>query len=268
MKIIFSRKGFDSAAGGVANPMIGDQSISLPIPYKNARKTFDDVGFGRVVADLTGGKITGAQSCHFDPDLEMGAFGQADAAQGHLRNQKVGEGDLFLFFGWFREAQKINGMYKYVEKAPDYHRIFGWFQIGEIIDLDSNSAGFARECPQYAEHPHVTDAMDSNNTLYLAKRHLELDGFDNRTIPGFGKFRASPATLLSNKTSGKRSLWDTPEWLNPNTGGCGMTYHPKIEKWGTSTVQTAGRGQEFVAKPDADPRVSVWLHTLFESRDG
>ncbi|CAI8922445.1 hypothetical protein EMIT0158MI4_310005 [Burkholderia ambifaria] len=37
------------------------------------------------------------------------ALGQTGAAQGHLSNNGVGAGDVFLFFGWFRQVEKSRG---------------------------------------------------------------------------------------------------------------------------------------------------------------
>lgn len=45
---------------------------------------------------------------------------------GYLENQGVTVGDLFLFFGWFRQAEIVNERYRFVRKAPDLHVIYGW----------------------------------------------------------------------------------------------------------------------------------------------
>src|SRR2546423_14631394 len=77
MKIIFSRKGFDSSLGKVPSPIFEDKSFfSLPIPagdYKSNTR-FNDLNcnghrIGKVVADLSKGKIRAAATAHFDPDL-------------------------------------------------------------------------------------------------------------------------------------------------------------------------------------------------------
>ena len=34
-------------------------------------------------------------------------------------------GDLFLFFGWFKQ---------YSKKGKDLHHLFGWLQIEEVIE--------------------------------------------------------------------------------------------------------------------------------------
>ncbi|WP_121240714.1 hypothetical protein [Sulfurisoma sediminicola] len=44
MKLILSRKGFDSAAGGIASPILPDgRMISLPIPSQADNFTFADI---------------------------------------------------------------------------------------------------------------------------------------------------------------------------------------------------------------------------------
>ena len=113
MKVIFSRKGFDGSAGGCPSPIIDGIPLSLPIPYLNSTKSYRHFNLGKMVTDLTNGKLGESDFCHNDPDLIMGAFGQVSSAQSHLDNQNVGSGDLFLFFGWFREAEFEDGKYRY-----------------------------------------------------------------------------------------------------------------------------------------------------------
>lgn len=66
MKIILSRKGFDSSNGGCASPIFPDgRLVSLPIPASNAPADFSDVGFdglniGQVVADLSKARARGS----------------------------------------------------------------------------------------------------------------------------------------------------------------------------------------------------------------
>jgi hypothetical protein len=46
MKIILSRKGFDSAAGGYANPILPDGTLlSLPIPDESSAVCFSDLSY-------------------------------------------------------------------------------------------------------------------------------------------------------------------------------------------------------------------------------
>ncbi len=45
MKIIISRKGFDSKYGGCPSPIIGNRPISLPIPIGPSFQTYETVEF-------------------------------------------------------------------------------------------------------------------------------------------------------------------------------------------------------------------------------
>ena len=134
MKIVFSRKGFDSQNGGVPSPIFPDgTALSLPIPYPRSPTRFRDVrwrstSLGPIVECLSNGRVKGKHWCHLDPDLNADAlarspgwrpaFGQVEIAQRHLENQGVGPGDLFLFFGWFRAVEPGNGgTWRYVRNA-------------------------------------------------------------------------------------------------------------------------------------------------------
>lgn len=161
MKIILSRKGFDSSNGGCASPIFPDgRLVSLPIPASGAPTSFSDVSFdglsvGQVVRDLSGGKVLPDSPTHLDPDLSnealprqegwLPAFGQTGAAQSHLNSQGVEVGDLFLFFGWFKKVEKnSSGRWSYVSGAPDRHVIFGWLQVGEVFGLAQKLMNSAR----------------------------------------------------------------------------------------------------------------------------
>ena len=87
MKIVFSRKGFDSGAGGVPSPVIGGRPTSIPIPaHDRSEATYGDLGLGEIVERITGGRFAATSLCHDDPMFERCrcAFGQTGAAQGHL----------------------------------------------------------------------------------------------------------------------------------------------------------------------------------------
>src|SRR5436309_2584778 len=77
MKIVFSRKGSDSGAGKIPSPIFPDESFcSLPllVGQEKSRTRFDDLTFkghslGKVVHDLSKGRIKPSQRIHLDPDL-------------------------------------------------------------------------------------------------------------------------------------------------------------------------------------------------------
>ncbi len=172
MKIILSRKGFDSGTGRVASPIFPSGEMrSIPIPesiHSHHSKQYQEIRagdhpLGSIVSDLTRGKIHAETFAHLDPDLDAGSisrppnwrpiFGQAGAAEKHLQNQGVTEGDVFVFYGWFKQVELVLGKYRYVRAAPDLHVIFGWLQVEQRLSIDSLS-----EIPAWAsDHPHCKD---------------------------------------------------------------------------------------------------------------
>ena len=260
MKVVFSRKGFDGSAGGFPSPIIDGIPLSLPIPYPRSTKSYQHFDLGKIVIDLTNGKFSDRDFCHNDPDLKMGAFGQVSSAQSHLDNQRVESGDLFLFFGWFREAEFIDGIYRYKKDVKDHHRIFGWMFVNKKLKVGSEIKEFRRKYPKYASHPHAIGKWASNNTIYLAPETFSL--FEGVTIRGFGKFSMSKRTLLSNDNASSKRFWNVPDWLNPAKGGCIPSYHDE-RNYIDGLLKTAGRGQEFVCQPRQSNTFKRWLLDLF-----
>lgn len=150
MKIILSRKGFDSSAGGCPSPILPDgRLISLPIPLKEELKYFDlkipEYGnYLDLINDLHPKKeMSKEATCHADPDIYRGilerskgwkgCFGQVDSSKKHLNNHNVGEGDLFLFFGWFKQTKKEKGKLSFLRNSPERHIIYGYLQVGKVL---------------------------------------------------------------------------------------------------------------------------------------
>src|SRR5262245_31030149 len=80
MKIVFSRKGVDSAAGGCASVIVNERPLSLPIPTSMPTAT----RYGDLVApiptiayDVSRGRLSAERPCHLDPDIDQGVFATA-----------------------------------------------------------------------------------------------------------------------------------------------------------------------------------------------
>ncbi|MEX0733356.1 MAG: hypothetical protein WD051_01855 [Steroidobacteraceae bacterium] len=273
MRIIFSRKGFDSAAGGCPSPLIEGRPYSLPIPTRQpTNRRFGDLPapLPELVTQLTRGRIKPTDPCHLDPAIDSapssrrpewrGALGQTGAAEGHLRKQGIARGDLFLFWGLFRPVVHA-GSWRYVGQQE--HRLFGWLQVDEILQVGSDPESYLQRFPWLADHPHMQRGWRGANTVYVAASGLEIAGV--RTgLPGFGVL--DRGLRLTAEGSMRPSVWAVPSWLTPCQGGCGMTYHPP-RRWATdNTVQVAARGQEFVAEPTDLGAAADWiLNTLREA---
>lgn len=281
MKIIFSRKGFDSGYGGMPSPIMPDGSlVSLPIPSRFGRPLsdlrFGGEPLGGMVSELTRGRIATTHSVHLDPDLVAStvprlpgwcaAFGQTGSAQGHLRNQGVGLGDLFLFFGWYQRVEHRGGRLQYT--GPQMHSLFGWLQIGDVLKV-TDSAALLQQRPWLADHPHLEHAasIGSNNTVYLAAPKLQI-GSVRTEVAGAGVFSRWSFLLQLTAPEQNRSVWNLPGWMLPADGQPALSYHTKAQAWerlpGEQVrVHTAAKGQEFVLNTPDFAAAHKWLEPLF-----
>jgi Nucleotide modification associated domain 3 len=280
MKIILSRKGFDSEYGGVASPIYSDGSLlSLPIPstatgsirYAAMRAPYGTLG--SLTEDLTDGRVTPKHRAHLDPDLRASTlssrepgwrpiFGQAGIAQRHLAGAGVSVGDLFLFFGWFRQIDFFEGRYRFVPFAPDLHVIFGWLQIGDILPA---GRAFRASAPNWAKaHPHFYGACQGN-AVYIARRTLNLPGINHR-LPGAGVFAKLNGDLCLTAPGQSRSVWKLPRWFAPTKSRSIFTYHSDIKRWTLGRkfcqLQTVAKGQEFVLDADKCSEATTWAENL------
>lgn len=278
VRVILSRKGFDSQYGRVPSPMLADgRMISLPIPDKDAPVAYgairrDEIPFGSLVSDLTRGKTPPRYLAHLDPDLDKDAvprqpgwrpgFGQAGAALGHLRKQGVMPGDLFLFFGWFRPAEVAGGRWRYVAGSRAVHAIWGWMSIAAIYSCDALPLDVLR---WGAGHPHLERAHPHpNDGIFVAADEMHIDG---RRLPGAGLFAANPTRVLT-APGAPRSRWQLPSWMHPHAGLATLSYHEDRERWTTVDDRSCGLlsapiGQEFVLTTDRQDILATWLGGVF-----
>ena len=237
MKIIFSRKGFDSSSGGGPSPIVEGKPISLPIPAGTASETtYGDLGLGEYAAKASRAKLDAADLCHHDPMfLSNGtcAFGQHSAAQTHLLGQGVGLGDVFLFFGLFAEE----------ETSEPHHRIFGYLKVEEMIPL---ADGIPQDLVDI-KHPHALEMHSANDCIWRG---------EGRTTQ-----RASEALRLT-VPEGPPSLWKRPDWLKKG----GLSYHDRADRWlRGGRLKSVARGQEFVADIGRRQAPRDWLENILEA---
>jgi hypothetical protein len=242
VRIIFSRKGFDTGSGGKPSPIIDGRPISLPIPAtRNSRTTYGDLGLGHIVHQVTKGKLGPGSLCHADPWFAEGqcAFGQSSAAQGHLNNNGVGPGDVFLFFGLYADEHT----------REVHHRVFGYLKVENVFFPGSQPD--RRNAPDFApDHPHFLGEHDRNNTVYVG--------------PGQTCTVATDALRLT-QPDGPLGRWAIPEWIARH----GLTYHDKEWRWPEpGTLLSVARGQEFICDVGDDPEAAAWLTQIIAEIDG
>jgi hypothetical protein len=263
MKIILSRKGFDSSYGGQASPIMPDKTLlSLPIPLKLDKHNFTGLKYKEktyydIICDLKDKPdVKEYYTCHLDPDIRADVierdynwkplFGQSDSAEGHLRNRGVCEGDLFLFFGWFRDTEIINGRHQYKKDAKDLHVIYGYMEIGKKYDNYSQLPAYARY------HSHAGEGkLNKKNCIYEAAERLSIDP----SKPGAGNFMFNEKLVLT-KNGESRSKWYLPDFFKEVK----ISYH-SLNSFKDGYFDSAKKGQEFVIEPNND--VMVWVKKLF-----
>jgi len=282
MKLILSRKGFDSGSGGCPSPIFPDGSmLSLPIPDKMSCQRYEDLAWkGRrlsdILAPLQGARPKPHHSAHLDPDLVAETLprhpnwrpllGQTGAAQGHLRNQGVGPGDLFLFFGLYR---RVNERGSFIPSEPKQHVLWGWLQIDEVIQVDHPEQDLAWA----GMHPHLGRAPDPSNKLYRAKQTLSVPGMGPKHLPGAGVFgRFDPRLQLTDPDGRGLTDWRLPSWFSPAGKLSALSFHDSPTRWQEAAdhtkLQLVGRGQEFVLNADHYPECMPWVASLIASIEG
>jgi len=290
MKIILSRKGFDRSTGGFASPIILDNGnveegklLSLPIPITQTQENnreegisynklrFNGKSLGNIIQQLSNDRFI-CEHAHLDPDLDRNryghqdgwkpVFGQTGGAQTYLENRDVKEGDLFLFFGWFRRTEYKGDRLCYMKpskEGKDLHVIFGWLQVGEIIEVDKD------KIPSWLNyHPHVLNAgkkpYSKNNTIYVAADNLSFNGLSYKKGGGiFSHFKQ--ALQLTAPEENARSHWSLPKWL------CGNFIEGKWPyRKGHLPFDSGGRRQEFVfdVSEQNKQKAIKWLRNIFE----
>lgn len=267
MKIILSRKGYDSTYGSGASPIMpnGDL-ISIPIPSANNEEgcAYSSMEYnGKSYLDLMqelGLKIPRDKSGHFNPDLcrntikreanWSGIFGQTGAALSHLEKSNLEKGDIFLFFGSFkRTIQKETLKF---ERDYERHIIFGYLIIDQILKPEDDPKNLI-----FNTHPNFKNASvyKNSNTVYIAK---------DKNDYGIFKYRDE---LVLTRNGFTKSQWELPMIFHP-ANGTQISRHTNknIEIRGnTVLLSSVGIGQDFVI--EGNPDVEKWAKAIISNSE-
>ena len=258
--LVISRKGFDSTAGGRASPIFETGEIfSVPIPQKKLSPfRYKDLRCnglaGQEILNLIGAKsISDKDFCHVDPlfSEKIGIFGQAGGAQGELDNCGIKRGDLFLFFGWFKN---------YHRRGPDLHHLFGWLQVEKIIKGNDEILNFLSK--DGLSHPHGTKDITQykNNTIYIASRNLTFSD-SVRDLKGHGRFKKTAKELILTEKGKTRSKWSFPKKFFSDTKNL-FRNRLRWKDEENCLVDCIGIGQEFILNANDNPKVVDWATHL------
>ena len=292
MKLVLSRKGFDSGSGGCFSPYNHDTGkyIWFPIPekvnsYSNQIRYTDILVKSEYIDGLRGSNLSevynslkgtdhvklrkneyasiydGELFAHFDPMLGLPPWIEES------ENCKIGKG-----FGQFNAAPHLEkqnvkegsiflffgGFQSTSNKKISGHYIYGWLKIKKRIES-------YKECIEIIEeynlqhHPHITEAAferNQKNFIFIPDQWL----FEDLGIPGCGYFATlNDHLLLSNSKEMNTATWKLPNFYYKNL----TQVHQNTWNYlpdGSCTVKT-GIGQEFVTP--LSEKGKGWLRELF-----
>ena len=198
--------------------------LSMPIPADEgisySEISWNGITYADILKQINPKKKY--DKCHVDPDIRNNriepvagwkpAFGQANSPLGQLRNAGVETGDIFLFFGWFRGVERVEGNYRFRKRDPkdfyagnDLQVIFGYLQVGEIITNQE-------QIKQYFWHPHssMKHTKMVNNALFLPTEKLSI----NPSMKGYRTFYFRKDRVLTMEGK-SRATWNEYDFLKP-----------------------------------------------------
>lgn len=254
MKVIFSRKGYDSQYGRYPSIIWpSGEMISFPIPVSNEigikseDLSFKNKNLKEIFADLK--HKTTEINHHLDPDIgiyrvcgnpsqAVGLFGQSGKATGHLKKQSIASGDIFLFFGTFRHAELHDGNICYKKNSLSFHALYGYLIVDEII-TDIEGINERIDYHRLLNHPHYLNRKYKayhKNQIYLSSK--------------FGAFNYSPKLKLT-KDGENKSVWGLPTFFKDIK----ITFHNEGSgqiKENQFVLNSTYRGQDFVFEANKD----------------
>ncbi len=149
----------------------------------------------------------------------------------------------------------------FVRGAPDLHVLWGWLQVGAVIQVGMDPV------PEWASgHPHVASPDHRRfNTVYQASDSLTLGGMEVGAS-GAGVFRIYRDNLRLTAPGKSRGRWSLPRWFLPTENRRPLGYHADPDRWSADgdqvLLRTVGRGQEFVLDMKEYPEAAEWVREL------
>ena len=268
MKLIFSRKGIDDAYGRGASPIFPNgEMISIPIPVRGKEKgslykdiSFRHLNYQQLIRQLD--LPIKRKICHFDPDLNPIYFkrhlnwspclGHHGAAAKHLLNNHVSAGDVFLFFGSFKQLElRKYKQFGFRSDSEKRHVIFGYLRIGQILDLKNSLDKQEAMRLGYEAHPHLLNDYPKTNILFVAEHSNQSAGLFN--------FHTD---LVLTKENATKSIWELPLFFKD----VHITRHENVNRVSIqdqkTILKTVGIGQDFVVEENKE--TTKWVNQLIE----
>ncbi len=276
MKVILSRKGFEPTHGGIPSPIMPDGTLLLlPKPVEEGTISYHELSYKNLSyydiltsldKDLKEplNKARCHSSCYISPQnhtppLEWyPAYFHNGLLESHLSKQKVSVGDIFLFYGWFRQTEyDSTHTLRFVPDAPEQNIIFAYFQIGAII----KDISFFSKQYNWQLHTFIDKSNSIPNTIYLPTKKLSY----NNHQPGCDVLSYSSKLILT-KPGFNYNQWQLPDFLcAPDVT---ITYHNNRNNGfisGKDYFIASAISEEFVIHGTYD--LQHWVHSMINTME-
>ncbi len=274
MKVILSRKGFEPTHGGIPSPIMPDGTLLLlPKPVEDGAISYHDLSYkGLSYYDIVLSldklqkesldKFRTHSGCYIMPEnhtppLEWyPAYFHNGLLESHLNRQNISVGDIFLFYGWFRQTEYDNKhQLRFVPDAPELNIVFAYFQIGAII----KDISFFSKQYNWQLHTFINKTDNVPSTIYLPTKKLSY----NNHQPGCDILPYSSGQILT-KPGYHYYQWQLPEFLcAPDVT---ITYHNNRNNGfisGKNYFKASAICEEFVIHGTYD--LKQWVHSMIHT---
>ncbi len=174
----------------------------------------------------------------------------------------------YFFSATFQKTVYDNGKLKFDGTDKPRHIVYGYFSVGEYIDLSNKMEKTKTNYDWAKYHPHFKKNSNKNG-IFVSSDYLQLNGKKISKV-GASIFEKYRAELLLTCSDEKKSVWKLPTFFWPDEN-CRpeLTYHKIQNRWERFEdhlrMQSVGRGQEFVFDiGDNNKEVEDWLRILLE----
>ena len=293
MKVILSKKGFDSSYGQQSSIILpqkyGYKMISFPIPETNSNnagvpseninyifkdeKPFNlkdlfnqlDITNKIKFQEKSKTRIFTENKFHLDPEVfitseirkkqNYAAFGQSGPAAGALldKSDPLEKDDVFLFFGTFQRTFINNGKITYDDLMNPIHALWGYMIVDDIIHINKDMTNI--------DNKYIQKYPDIENHLHFINRANE--GDNNIIICGkrFGTFSYDEKYRLT-KPDYQKTCWSISDAFKKANMKYLITEKKDRIILDPKRILANGIGQEFVTSNFDEEEMKKWLKGL------
>lgn len=244
-----------------------------------------------------GKMLTFTPAFHIDPQLKnyFGTKNEDFIATfgpnlGKANMLGVHRGDIFLFFGWYKVDKKNSDKEK-EKNSKDKHIIWGYMQVGDVIELSTNEnqkiitinnhkednatqESLLKEYPSLKFQPHwkrFWENKSNNETIYVARyvrngnnkdKICDFYDDDGKQIQSFGIFNFNKELILTDTSSDENQKITKGKWKVDDLKNVNITNYTNanFNEDGETDIASRGYCQEVIL----DNSATKWAKDLIK----